>query len=277
MPPHFELTWPYIVGLPFLGMGVAILGTMIGLGGGFILVPVLLILFPQTSPAAIAAISLSVVFLNATSATAGNIRARRIDFKTAGLLVGGAIPAAVMGSLVSGHISRDRFEVYFAVMLIGGAVYTFWRAARAAYSDGPVHAPNRNIHERRGPVYRFYVSSVLAGIISPAAGFTSSFFGIGGGVVHVPTMTFILNIPPRVATATSLFVLVPTSLTGILTHISTGQYTEGWRRAGLLGVGALVGAQVGVYLGARVNQRLVITVLAVALLAVGLRELLVGV
>ncbi len=270
---QFHLTLPYLIGLPFLGMGVAIIGTTAGLGGGFILIPILFILFPETDSATIASISLSVVFLNALSATAANVRARRIDVRTAWLLLVGAVPAAALGAYVAGEVDRESFELYFAIMLLAGAVYTIWRASRRAEDNRPDHAPNREIRERRGPVFRFYVNSLLAGVISPTAGFVSSFFGIGGGVVHVPAMTFILKIPARVATATSLLVLVPTSVTGILTHIVAGQYTEGWRRAGLLGLGVIVGAQIGVWLSGRINQRAVMAVLALGILAVGLRQL----
>ena len=275
---EFHLTAPYIFLLPLLGFAVSLIGTMAGLGGGFILVPILIVLFPAAPPVVIASISLSVVFLNALSATAGNVRARRIDYRTAWLLMGAALPAAIAGSLVSSLVQRDRYEVYFAIMLLIGAVYTLWRGMHAAAdAQAGVHNPNREIVERKGPVYRFYVSTVLAGVISPLAGFLSSFFGIGGGVVHVPAMTFILKMPPRVAGATSLFVLVPTSLVGVLTHVVAGQYTEGWRRAGLLGLGAIVGAQIGVYLGGRVNQRVVMFLLAFALFAVGMRQLAAGI
>lgn len=273
----FELTPAYIVLLPLLGATVAALGTLVGLGGGFILVPILIVLFPEASPATIASISLTVVFLNATSATIGNVQARRIDGRTALILVVGAIPAAAAGSLVAGMVSRERFELAFGVMLLFGAAYVLWRSSRALPPDQAAgRPPNRWVRERKGPTYSFYVSTLMATVISPVAGFISSFFGIGGGVLHVPSMTFILKIPSRVASATSLLVLVPTSFVGVLTHVLAGQYHHGWRRAGLLGLGALVGAQVGVYLSPRVNQKLVLLILAAALAAVGVRQIMDG-
>ena len=102
----------------------------------------------------------------------------------------------------------------------------------------------------------------------------SSFFGIGGGVVHMPALVYLIKIPTRVASATTLMVLIPTSFVGILSHVLAGQFDEGWRRAGLLGLGALVGGQLGVYLGKRVNQRVILFILSMGLAAVGLRQLL---
>jgi uncharacterized membrane protein YfcA len=274
----FELTPVYILLLPPLGLVLAALGTLCGLGGGFVLVPVLLVLFPGASPAVVSSISLTVVLLNAASATIGNIRARRIDLRTAALLTSGAVPAAFAGAWMSARVSRERFEDLFGFLLLAGAVYVLWRAFRVAGANADLrHEPNRLIQERRGPVYRFYVNTVLAGIISPVAGFLSSFFGIGGGVVHVPAMTFILKMPTRVVSATALLVLVPTAAAGVAARVLAGEYTEGWRRAGLLGLGAIIGAQLGIYLSARVDQRVVLIVLATSMTMVGLRQVLAGI
>ncbi len=92
----------------------------------------------------------------------------------------------------------------------------------------------------------------------------------------MPAMMFILKIPPRVAGATSLLVLIPTSLAAVLTQVVGGQMHEGWRRAGLLGGGALIGAQVGVFLSTRINQRLLLVILSLGLAAVGIRQLVTG-
>jgi uncharacterized membrane protein YfcA len=89
-------------------------------------------------------------------------------------------------------------------------------------------------------------------------------------------MIFILKIPARVAMATSLLVLVPTSLAAVLTHVVEGQFHEGWRRAGLIGAGALVGAQLGLVFSSKVNQRGVLVLLSLGLLAVGARQIFTG-
>ncbi len=99
---------------------------------------------------------------------------------------------------------------------------------------------------------------------------------LGGGVIHVPALTFILKVPLRVASATSLLVLVVTSLSAILTLFLSGAIDEGWRRAGLLGLGALAGAQLGVYLSTRINPKGVLLLLAIAMAMVGTRQLVAG-
>lgn len=273
----FDLTALHFVLLPILGAAVAALGAMVGLGGGFILVPILIFLFPEASVATLTTISLTVVFLNAASATIGNVRARRIDVRTAVLLVAGAVPAAIAGSATAQVVSRESFESMFGVLLILGAVYVLWRSAKVRAEDESIgHEPNREIRERRGSIYRFYVNTLLAVVVSPVAGFVSSFFGIGGGVIHVPALTFILKVPLKVASATALLVLVFTSATGILTLFFSGAIHEGWRRAALLGFGALFGSQLGVYLSGRVNPKTILLVLSIALVIVGVRQLVAG-
>ena len=272
---EFQLTAQYIFFLPLLGFAVAALGTVVGLGGGFILVPILIFLFPTASPATITSISLTFILLNTASATLGNIRARRIDMRTAVLLLVGAAPAAEAGSLVAGAISRETFQFLFGLVLILGAGYVLWRARSVLAPTSPEERdPNRHIHERTGTVWRFYVNEVIAALISPIGGFISSLFGIGGGVIHMPAMVFVLKIPTRIASATSLLILVPTSLAAVLTHILVGQYTQGWRRALLLGLGALIGGQLGVYLAPRINQRVMLFVLAAGMAAVGTRQII---
>ncbi len=271
----FQLTLAYIVFLPVLGAAVAALGTMVGLGGGFVLVPILILLFPEASPVTLTAMSLTMIFMNAVSATIGNLRAKSIDFRTAWILLIGAVPGAIAGSLTARVLSRADFERLFGVLLIVGAVYILWRGRRMGRDEPSLaHLPNRSIQERRGKLYVFYVNGLLAAVVSPLAGFVSSLFGIGGGIIHIPALTFILKVPIRVAGSTSLLVLAFTSSAALLTLLASGAILEGWRRAGLLGLGAVFGAQLGLYLSRRVNQTVVLLILSAALFISGLRMLL---
>jgi hypothetical protein len=266
-----------LITLPILGISVATLGTMVGLGGGFILVPILLVIFPDATASTISSISLTVVFLNATSATIGNYKARIIDFKTTGLLAIGAIPAAAVGAILSQSIARSTFDLSMGMMLVLGSIYVVWRGYRAStLAETPTIYPNRIITERSGKIHRFYVNPITSVGLSPLSGFISSFFGIGGGVINVPVMTFILRMPSRVIAPTAMLLLVLTSSSSLITRILTDQYQEGFVPAALLGAGALIGAQFGVYLSSRVNQKLVLVLLAISMALVGLRQIILG-
>ena len=278
----FDVAVHHLILLPIIGLLVATLGTLVGLGGGFILVPILLIMFPEASASTISSISLTVIFLNAVSATVGNYRAGRIDFRTASLLSIGAIPAAAVGALVANNVDRTTFDFCMGLMLLLGSLYVLWRSYKAqAMQWWNFQVANREITERifngRSFRIRFYVNTFMATAISPISGFISSFFGIGGGVVNVPAMTFLLKMPPRVVAPTAMLLLVLTSSSSLVTRILTDQYQEGWARAALLGIGALIGAQIGIYLSSKVNQKFILIVLSISMSLVGVRQILVGI
>jgi sulfite exporter TauE/SafE len=91
---------------------------------------------------------------------------------------------------------------------------------------------------------------ILGACLSMFFGFLSSFLGIGGGFLYVPTLVYLLGFPVHRATATSLFVLVVTSFTGTATHIAAGLFQHGVQLAVALSLGAIAGAQVAARLSA---------------------------
>src|SRR5205085_2347047 len=115
-------------------------------------------------------------------------------------------------------------------------------SSRKGRLGGP--APNDATgSERAGP--RRY-NMTLGVLISLAVGFVSSLLGIGGGIVHVPALVFVLKFPVHVATATSHFVLAVTAATGTAVHLWEGSFAgHGVRRTAALAVGVVIGAQVG--------------------------------
>jgi uncharacterized protein len=98
--------------------------------------------------------------------------------------------------------------------------------------------------------------------------------GVGGGFIHVPAMTHLLNFPVHIATATSHFVLAVMSITGTLVHVANGVFVHGLRRTALLAVGVILGAQLGAYMSNRIGGKAIIQGLAIALLFVGVRLIL---
>lgn len=89
-----------LVWMALLGLGVGAYGTIIGAGGGFVLVPLLLVFFPDYGPEQVTAISLAVVWANATSGSIAHARARRIDYVTGLLFAVASVPGVIAGALV---------------------------------------------------------------------------------------------------------------------------------------------------------------------------------
>jgi uncharacterized protein len=264
------------IGLALLGFAIGAYGTVIGAGGGFILVPVLLILYPDYEPEQLTAISLAVVFANATSGSVAYARQKRIDYLTGLLFAAASAPGVIAGALVVHLIPQRLFSAMFGVMLLLLAVVAIRGTSsvvRAPIRGKGVLVRHVSDPEGRTFVYAYKLWQGLA--ISLGVGFISSLFGIGGGVIHVPAMIVILHIPIAYAVATSHFVLAFMSGGATIVHLLDGSLGgEQLTKALALAVGAIPGAQVGAQIAHRVKGRMVLVLLAVAIVFLGIRVLL---
>jgi uncharacterized membrane protein YfcA len=265
------LEWP---GLVLLGVAVGAYGTLIGAGGGFLLVPLLLLLYPGDPPELLTSISLAAVFFNASSGTVAYIKQRRIDYLAANAFALATVPGAIAGALAVSLVPRRLFDGIFAVVLLSVAVFLLLRPAarvvQRAHRRGEV---TRLVTDAHGDTF-FYSYNIAAGVaLSLVVGLVSSLLGIGGGVIHVPLMVQVLHFPAHIATATSHYVLTVTALTGTLVHLINGELAGGYGRAGALALGVVVGAQLGARLSLRIGGTMIVRLLAVALVAIAVRLL----
>jgi uncharacterized membrane protein YfcA len=264
------------------GFVVGVLGTLIGAGGGFVLAPLLLLLYPNERPEIIASISLAVAFFNAASGSIAYARKRRIDYKSGVLFSIATIPGAILGALTTGHVPRSLFDSIFGVFMVAASIYLLispnarGRSANNASDGGRAgkYLFRRSLSDNEGKSYGFAYNPVLGVGLSLVIGYVSSFLGVGGGFIHVPVLVNVLNFPVHVATATSHFILAIMAFTGTVVHVATGAFTSGVRRTTMLGIGVVLGAPVGAYLSGRVHGDWIIRGLAVALGFVGIRILL---
>lgn len=264
--------------LLILGLLVGGFGTLVGAGGGFILVPVLLLMYPDRNPEVITAISLSVVFLNAASGSLAYAQKKRIDYKSAMLFCITTLPGSVLGAFATSYISRDTFNILFGIILSalslvliikplknpalhkGKRKKTFWEMARY-------------VMDIEGVRYIYRYNLMVGIVLSFFVGFASSLLGIGGGIIHVPAMVNLLNFPVHIATATSHFVLSLMGLSGSIVHYFKGDLHQGFFEVLWLGIGVIIGAQVGARLSGRIQGKAIIRSLAFALLIVAVRIL----
>jgi uncharacterized protein len=259
--------------LGVLGLGVGAFGTLVGAGGGFILTPVLLLLYPHDSAQTLTAISLAVVFFNAVSGSIAYARQKRIDYHS-GLVFGAAtIPGAIGGALLVGVTPRNVFDVLMATVLMVLALSLVLGGDRERSSDGGPAGVPRVLTDRGGRTHAYRVRLGRGALASLAVGFFSSFLGIGGGVIHVPVLVRLLGFPTHVATATSHFVLAQMAGAGTITHVVNGSFSHGHglRRTAALSVGVVVGAQLGALTSLRTDPVLIERLLAVALAGLSIR------
>ena len=279
------MIWIQYAWLLPVGFLVGVFGTLIGAGGGFILAPLLLLFYPQESPDIITCISLAVVFFNAASGSVAYARMKRVDYKSGIIFSIATIPGAILGALSTAYIPRRAFDLIFGILMMLAAFY-LWASAREDHSAktgehaghkrrmNAAHLTDRHLIDADGVEYHYAFDARLGVALSVFVGFVSSLLGVGGGFIHVPALTRLLDFPVHVATATSHFVLAVMALTGTLVHIAGGAFVHGVRRTALLALGVIVGAQFGAALSNRVSGRMIIRGLAVALAFVGLRLIL---
>ena len=268
--PEF-LLYPCFV---LLGLAVGALGTLLGLGGGFILMPVLLILYPSEPSAYLTATSLAVVFCNAVSGTAAYSRQKRIDFRSGLVFACAAIPGTIIGALGTDLVSRNAFNAVFGTALVAGAIFLIFKPHGRKEDQVNLPAPGlttRSFTDSEGQTHTYSFRLRTGVFISLGVGVLSSFLGIGGGIIHVPAMVYLLNFPVHIATATSIFMLAIMSLSGVTTHIVNGTLDHGWLTIICLAAGVIGGAQLGARLSKRLKGRGILLVLATVLIFVGLR------
>jgi uncharacterized protein len=258
-----------------VGFLIGTFGTLIGAGGGFLLTPLLLLTYPYEGPEVITSISLAVVFVNALSGSVAYARMQRIDYRSGVIFSLATIPGAILGALTTTYMPRRVFDGMFGLFMILTALFLLVRKQSPVLTrQDTSHSLLRNLTEADGTRHTFSYNPTVGIVLSVAVGYLSSFLGIGGGIIHVPAMAYVLHFPIHIATATSHFTLAVMALTGTLVHIASGAFHRGVRRTIMLGIGVLIGAQIGARLSQRVHGAWILRSLAVALGLVGVRILL---
>ena len=236
--------------LILLGFAAGVLGSMIGLGGGIVVVPVLT--FFGFSPAVAASNSLFAAFSNAIASSASYAKQKRIQYSIGlkfGLL---AIPGTVLGALISDEISSSLFKILFGIVLLASSVYIF--------SKRKLESKTYNLSKQ---------IMVLSAGASFFAGIISSLFGIGGGIVFVPLMVIVIGLTMKLAAPTSQFILLFVSASGMITHAFLGH--PDFYQALFLAAGAFVGGLVGSKLSLEIEEKKLKIIVSVAMIAAAIK------
>lgn len=212
--------------LVIIGFGSGILGSLIGVGGGIVMTP--LLTYMGFSPAVIASSSLIAIFATSISSTLTYIRKKYINYWLGLKLALPAIPGSIIGGFFSNFISIEYFKIYFAILLTVVGLYIFFK--------------NKIINKTldRTPKPLFYLI-LISGTFG--AGVISSFFGIGGGIIFVPILVIIYKMKMINASPTAQYTLLISTITGLLTHIILEHPDYSYGIA--LAFGAFFGAQLG--------------------------------
>ena len=233
-----------------LGFVAGLLGSVIGLGGGIIIVPVLTFFgFPPTLAASN---SLFAAFSNAVASTISYSRQKRIEYSIGlklGLL---AIPGTVLGALISSDVTPGIFKILFGLVLISSSIYIFLKKKIKSKE-----------HTKSIQVMVIAIgASFFAGIIS-------SFFGIGGGIIFVPLLVVVIGMSMKHAAPTSQFILLFVSFSGLVTHSILGH--PDYYQALLLAAGAFAGGLIGARLSLEIKERSLQILVSVVIIAAAIK------
>jgi hypothetical protein len=270
--------------LIILGMGGAIgfLSGMFGVGGGFLLTPMLI--FYGVPPEVAVATTASHITASSLSGAIAQWRKRALDFKMGAVMSAGGLAGTAFGvwlfSVMRRYGQMDLLVSASYVLLLGTIGGLMLResleALRAGRSGAAPrrHAPHSWMHglplKMRFRESRLYISVIPPVAIGVGVGALSAIMGVGGGFVIVPAMIYLLRMPTNVVMGTSLFqIIIVTAATTILQ--ATANYSVDIVLAALLIVGGVVGAQFGVRIGARLRGEQLRLLLALLVLAVGFR------
>jgi len=229
---------------------------MVGLGGGFIIVPVLRLFF-GLGPAEAAGTSLALVVANSGSGAFTYLMQRRVHVRVGLMIAAAGFPGSILGAVVVKRIPPHIFDWAFAAFL--------FLVAFDIAINREKRLQNRTEHADVGAtVGMHWYAAVAAGFV---VGFISSLFGVGGGVVLVPTLLYFSDLPAHAISATSHFGIVLTSPVGFITHYL--QHDIDWELVVPLVLGGLCGGPIGARLSLRLKSQRLMAFVAVALTIAG--------
>ena len=263
-----------------LGLGglVGVLSGMFGVGGGFLMTP--LLFFIGIPPAVAVATEANQIVASSFSGVLAHFKRRTVDLRMGTVLLVGGLVGAAVGVYVF-NILRSIGQVDLLVRLcyvvflsvIGGLM--FIESLNAIRNTRKGKAPQRKKHgwihglpfKMRFRTSGLYISVIPPLLVGVAVGVLAAIMGVGGGFIMVPAMIYLLGMPTKVVVGTSLFQIIFVTAFTTMLHATTN-YTVDVVLAVLLLVGGVIGAQVGTRIGVRLKAEQLRILLALLVLAV---------
>ena len=255
-----------LIGL-FISLIAGMIGSMVGIGGGIVISPYLS--FFNYSPPQISSTSLMSVLSTSLSSSFFSYGKKSIAYRMGLILSIASIPGTYLGVIITSYFSLSEFKFYFALILICTSIYLLLKSRLAINKN--INSQCDNINK---PSNFPFLKTVLLAVTSFFAGILSSSFGIGGGIIFVPSLIILFGFNMSHAAATSQFALLFTSLSGLLLYIYYGypDYYMGF----ILSVGSLIGGIAGSKISLKVNSNILQKLFSFILILVAVKLLYDG-
>lgn len=258
--------------LPLLGFLIGTIAALTGIGGGVFIVP-LLTLFFAFSPANAAATSHTVIVFTALASTVAYYRQKRISYRTGALFAVATTPGGILGVYLTTLMAARTLGLvfgFFMIVFVAMPIFLdrgFVRLKRSSSAEGGKAHVNSD-----GVLVNSWQKVLLGAFLSFFGGIASGLLGIGGGVLIVPILTLVVDMPIHFATATSMFIMTFTSTSEAVQHYFANQ--TNFEYALLLGLGTVIGALVGAYISKRVSGKNLRRTFGLIIVVVGIQMIL---
>ena len=272
--------------LVFIGMGFAVgfLSGLFGVGGGFLMTP-LLIFYGVPAAVAVGTEAAQIVASSVSGAIA-QYRRNNVDVKLGIVLLAGGVAGSVIGvQIVKILRQMGQFELFVSLSYVTflGAIGTLMmieslnairKSRKGASSSLRRSGQHSWVHglpfKMRFQRSKLYISAIPPLLIGAFVGFLAAIMGVGGGFIMVPAMIYLLRVPTNVVVGTSLFQIVFVTAVTTVLHAATN-YTVDVVLALLLMIGGVIGAQFGAAAGSRLKGEELRFLLAALVLLVCMR------
>ncbi|MFJ7745235.1 sulfite exporter TauE/SafE family protein [Peribacillus sp. NPDC097295] len=265
-----------------VGLLAGTIGSLVGLGGGIIIVPSLLFLGSATdimgdlTPQVAVGVSTVIMIFTGLASTLTYLKHKVVDYKAGLIFFAGSAPGGIIGAYVNKILNVDAFSLYFGLFMILMAIVLLVKDRLRPMVFKPGNGKIIKTYEnKKGQASTYGYHPLVAISISFVVGISSGLFGIGGGSLMVPVMMLVFFFPPHVAVATSMFMVFLSSITNSITHISLGNVN--WPYAFALIPGAWIGAKLGAYINTRLNSSALENMLKIVLIIIGIRLIYQGI
>ena len=266
----------FVMSLAIIGAFVGFIGATLGVGGGFILVPLLTYFYALDAHYAIGTSLVAIVFTGLSSAIA-YFKQGRLDWKLGLLTETSTIPGALIGSYLTTLFSSRELKILLAGLLVCLSISMAVRKESMGLDiyrkieNNQWLSWERKLVDSKGQRFEYRIDLLKLLPVGLLAGIASGFFGIGGGVITVPIL-YHLGVPIHIAIATSTLIVMLTALSGAMGHAILGHIL--WRE--LIGIvpGILLGTQFGAYLARKMKSNALKKLFAVVLIIMAILVLI---
>lgn len=240
-------------------------GTLVGIGGGILFVPFLLLFLHASAQQAVGT-SLAVIFFNALSGSFAYLRQGKVDLRSGLIFATAILPSTLFGAWLSRYLNVTILSTIIAFLLMGSSLFMFFSPSRERIQE--TMGKKRIIKDRDGNIFTYSPRIGLGILFSFLIGITYGLLGVGGGIILMPLMIFVLGFPPHIATATSHFILAISAFFGAGSHMIQGNIL--YLPAIFMAVGVIPGAQLGAFISRKLKATVITRLLALAMTILGI-------